>query len=289
MTTMNRSEQETVLRRMKNSLGDQPTEQRLSVWQQVAAFLRKVRVVGVAGAVAFTLAACGSGGDGSLSPEEVVTPTPGVSQSQTTEPGETTAPVEEQPVDNDTSFAIDAASVTVPQDVIDAYGAEAAANLVPDTLAVASLANELQELHHARDGEESGYWSVYREQVTPELNARIQESVAAYAAGDAEAGERLTGLQPYAERDGSLGTFNGEVFRVGEQGINVEITNAPTVTLSDHGRVSVDLPQTITAVSDTGKTLTFTKNQVLFMVPGESGRWLLDSYAPENITPVEVS
>lgn len=258
----------------------------LRAWQRVTAWARSglLRTLG-AGLLVSTLAACSAGG-GSPAEPLVTSTVPGTTQSAPAQPGgeATEAPAV---VDNETSFAVDAASISVPQDVVDNYGPDLAGRLGSDALATASLANEIAELHHARTGSEVEYWTVYRESMTPELWNTVSADVTAYEAGDAAAGDRLAGLAPYAERDGSLATVDGVSYAAGEQGISIDITGTPTVSLSDAGRVAVDLPQTARAYAADGSVLVFSMNKVLYFTPSASG-WLLDSYAPRNVSDVIV-
>lgn len=258
----------------------------LRAWQRVTAWARSglLRTLG-AGLLVSTLAACSAGGGSPAEP--LITPTvPGSTQSAPAQPGgEATEPP--AVVGNETSFAIDAASIEIPQEVVTAYGPDLAGRLGSDALATASLANEAQDLHHAREGDELGYWSVYRESMTPELWNTISADVSAHAAGDAAAGDRLDGLAPHAGRDGSLATVDGVPYSAGAEGVSIEITGTPTVSLSDAGRVAVDLPQTARAYATDGSVLVFSMNKVLYFTPGESG-WLLDSYAPRNVSDVTV-
>lgn len=292
---LNTRDKNTIFRRAEASLGEHPTVDRVTLWSRLVEALKRARLIGVVGAVLVTQAACGGGGGAQ---EPVTVPTaPEQTQSQSAEPVESEAPVEtETPapevVENTTSFTVDPASVEIPQDVLEAYGPEATANLASDALSVASLANEAKELHAARSGEELNSWGVYKEFMSPEAYQRLQDNVAASVAGDADATERLDSLQPMVQRDGTIAEIDGVTYSAGDRGIAVDIIDTPTVRLDQDPtaglRVAVDLPQQATAYTQDGKTLAFTMTKTLVFTPGADGHWLLDGYAAGNVSPIVV-
>lgn len=233
--------------------------------------------------LALALTACSQGADtpgGQHVPSET---DPGV--SVTTEPSAEPTAVE----NTDSSFTVDPAAVTIPESVTAAY--EDTTTLVADALAAASLVNETKELQYARTGDEMGYWSVYRESMTPEAYTRLEENVAGYVAGDKDAEDRLMGLAPFTYRDGGLGEVDGVTYAVGEQGVRVNIVDTPTVEMIDdpaYGRrVAVKVPEEVRAFTDDGNVIVFTLVKSFYMVPGGDG-WLVDGYNPVAVSDLSV-
>jgi len=234
--------------------------------------IKKTITAGAVTVLMLTLTTACSGG--SIQQQQVPSETDAPSVSATAEPTETAAPAETPAPGSstDNEFGFDVSSVTIPEDVTAAYGAEALSTLVPRALTITSISyNEISQLHEARaDGSQDALFltGALGEYLTPDALALL---VSTPGEGDS------AGLVPTVDPDGTILGGQAEA-----PGISAVLRGAPVVSLYTGAdaagqQVQVTVPVQATAYR-VGEDAVVNTDLRLYFVPDASGSWLLAAW-----------